>query len=46
MIDRRKKDRDWNVAEEDGSIPTWERVQLAVLMNIRDALKRLNAFLH
>ena len=31
MIDRRKKDRDWNVAEEDGSIPTWERVQLAVL---------------
>lgn len=41
MIDRRKANRDWTPAEPDGNVPTWERVQLAVLMDIRDELRRL-----
>lgn len=46
MTDRRKKDIEWDVAEKDGSVPTWERAQLAVLMDIRDELQRLNRLLH
>jgi hypothetical protein len=44
-IDRRKKNRNWNVAEADGSVPTWDRIQLAVLMDIRDELQELNRLL-
>ncbi len=46
MSDRRKKDIDWTVAEEDGRVPTWERVIVAVLMDVRDELKRLNTLLY
>jgi hypothetical protein len=46
MADRRKKDVDWLVADEGGTVPTWERVNLAVLMDIRDELKRLNAAIY
>ena len=42
MGDRRRKDVAWNVAEENGAIETWERVGVAVLMDIRDELKLLN----
>ena len=45
MADRRRKNADWIPAEEDGSIPTWERVNVAVLMDIRDELQRLNTLL-
>lgn len=41
MADRRKKDIDWTVAEADGSVPTWERASIAVLMDIRDELRRI-----
>lgn len=45
MVDRRRKDVSWNVGETDGSI-TWERATVAVLMDIRDELKRLNSLLY
>lgn len=41
-MSRRNKDIEWKIHNEDGTIPTWERVQVAVLMDIRDELKRLN----
>lgn len=44
-VDRRKKDVQWTVADDQGSI-TWERVNIAVLMDIRDELKRLNGLLY
>lgn len=43
MGDQRRRNVDWNVAEEDGKIPTWDRVGIAVLMDIRDELQQLNA---
>lgn len=33
------KDRNWTAGDENGQCPTWERVQLAVLMDLRDELK-------
>lgn len=45
MADRRKKDLNWNVADENGNVPTWERIQIAVLMDLRDELKLLNGLL-
>jgi hypothetical protein len=36
---------DWNLADERGQIGTWERVGIAVLMDIRRELVRLNALL-
>lgn len=48
VIDRRKKDRVWNVADENGVTHSQLRdgVTVAVLMDIRDELKRLNDLLH
>jgi hypothetical protein len=46
MADRRRANVHWDVAEENGQIPSWERVGIAVLMDIRDELQRLNALLH
>lgn len=40
----RRKDVDWNLPE--GSEFYWSHVQIAVLMDIRDELKRLNSLLH
>lgn len=40
----RYKDADWPLPTP--RIGTWEQVQVAVLMDIRDELKRLNALLH
>ena len=37
------KDIEWDLADSAGTIGTWERVQIAVLMDIRDELKRLNS---
>jgi hypothetical protein len=45
MSDRRRKDVTWDVADESGAMPTWERVGIAVLMDIRDELKVLNSIL-
>lgn len=44
-IDRRRANEQWHPAAENGSI-TWERVDTALLMDIRDELQRLNALLH
>ena len=48
MIDQRKKDVEWYVCwpeQNDGRV-SWEGRQLAVLMDIRDELKKLNGLLH
>lgn len=41
MRDTRKKNVNWTIAEPDGIVPTWERVGIAVLMDIRDELQAL-----
>lgn len=48
MIDRRRKDREWVVTNEQGELYTGLRdgVSVALLMDIRDELKRLNTLLH
>lgn len=46
MADRRRKNVNWTVADEQGGVPTWERVTIAVLMDIRDELQLLNRLLH
>jgi hypothetical protein len=45
MVDRRHKDGKWQAGDSDGVVPTWERAQLAVLMDLRDELKKLNRVL-
>lgn len=40
----RHKDVNWNLPE--GFIETWEQANTAVLMDIRDELKRLNGLFH
>ena len=45
MDDRRKANVNRAPAEADGKVPTWERVNLAVLMDIRDELQKLNRLL-
>ena len=46
MTDTRKKDFNWQIAtNEDGTTPAAD-ARLAVMMDIRDELKRLNALLH
>lgn len=44
---KRFKDCNWLFdPAQNGSIQTWEQAQVAVLMDIRDELKTLNALLH
>jgi hypothetical protein len=45
MADTRHRDRQWNVGETVNGW-NWEQGKLAVLMDIRDELKRLNGLLH
>jgi hypothetical protein len=45
MADRRRANIEWSVADEAGNMPTWERVGIAVMMDIRDELKTLNRLL-
>ena len=42
----RFKNTDWNLPTDNGRIKTWEQAQLAVLMDIRDELQRLNNLLY
>lgn len=45
--DRRHKDADWKIRNNEGSDScSVEFAQLAVLMDLRDELKRLNTLLH
>lgn len=46
MTDTRRKDVEWSITDAAGMVPTWERVGIAVLMDIRDELKRLNAAIY
>lgn len=41
-VDKRRKNESWFVTDHDGTITTWDQVQVAVLMDIRDELQRLN----
>lgn len=43
----RFKDGAWDLPEgQNGRISTWQAVEIAVLMDIRDELKTLNTLLH
>lgn len=43
----RFKDANWNLtADHTGRIDSWDGVKIAVLMDIRDELKKLNGLLH
>ncbi len=46
MIDMRRKNANWAIAVEDGSVPSWERVGIAVLMDLRDELQEIKRELH
>lgn len=46
-MDQRKKDADWNVVNpETGNAVSWDSACCAVLMDLRDELKKLNNLLH
>ena len=45
MSDRRGKNVNWAPLNENGNAPTWERVGITVLMDIRDELQTLNGVL-
>jgi hypothetical protein len=42
----KKANLSWDVTGPDGKVPDWERVGIAVLMDIRHELQRLNGLLH
>ena len=44
-MDRQSRNIDWEVTEANGTTPTWERAGIAVLMDIRRELQRLNGLL-
>lgn len=46
MIDRQARNMEWEVRGADGILPTWERAAIAVLMDIRHELRRLNAAIY
>ncbi len=46
MTDTRRKDLNWDVTNDKGTVTSWEAVAVAVLMDIRDEMKRLNSLLH
>ena len=46
MADTRYKDREWVLRTDAvGRLESWEQVQAALLMDLRDELKKLNALL-
>jgi hypothetical protein len=46
MAKGRFKDSEFDLADSQGNVGTWEKVGIAALYDIRDELKRLNALLH
>ncbi len=42
----RRANENWDAAEKDNRVPSWERVNTIVLMDIRAELQRLNSLLH
>lgn len=45
MSDTRRKNAVWNLPTEKGAF-LWEHAQIAVMMDIRDELQKLNGLLH
>lgn len=45
MEDTRLANRNWNVGGDDGKARDWDCVKIAVLMDIRDELQKLNRLL-
>jgi len=48
MVDTRHKDSNWIISDykDSSEVGSWQQVQCAILMDIRDELKRLNGLLH
>lgn len=47
MSDTRRSNKDWTVCgEQAGDMIGWDGAKLAVLMDLRDELKKLNTLLH
>ena len=46
MTEPMTSDKDWPITDAHGHVPTWERVGIAVLMDIRRELRRLNAAMY
>lgn len=48
MADHRHKDKNWMITDdrETRAVNSWPQVHAALLMDLRDELKRLNALLH
>lgn len=46
MSDRRLANRNWLPGDDEGKIQSWERVNTAILLDIRDELQKLNRLLH
>lgn len=44
-VDKRQKNAQWDVADDQGRTRTWPEAQTAVLMDIRDELQTLNRLL-
>ncbi len=40
-VDRRRRNVEWQPAEEDGRLPNWERVIVILLMDLRDELQAI-----
>lgn len=46
MADKRHANTRWTLAPASDNTLTWDQVKVAVLMDIRDELQRLNGLLH
>ena len=44
-MDKRKANVDWVVTNSEGQVTDWAQVQVAVLMDIRDELRKANVAL-
>ena len=46
MSGTRVANSNWHPGDDNGNVPTWERVQVAVLLDLSDELQKLNRLLH
>ena len=46
MSGTRVANSNWQPGDANGNVTTWERVQVAVLLDLRDELQKLNRLLH
>lgn len=45
MSEKRKKNKNWIVTDDDGRVTEWDQVIVAILMDLRDELQKLNNLL-